>query len=64
MGPQGHMVDGEMIFSFPHPFFLEVKVLAASVVTVAPQAPLSMGFSRQEHWSVLPFPSPIHESEK
>ena len=22
------------------------------------QAPLSMGFSRQEHWSGLPFPSP------
>ena len=21
----------------------------------------SMGFSRQEHWSVLPFPSPMHE---
>ena len=26
--------------------------------TVAYQAPLSMGFSRQEHWSRLPFPSP------
>ena len=26
--------------------------------TVAFQAPLSMGFSRQEYWSVLPFPSP------
>ena len=26
--------------------------------TVASQAPLSMGFSRQEHWSGLPFPSP------
>ena len=23
------------------------------------QAPLSMGFSRQDHWSGLPFPSPI-----
>ena len=30
----------------------------------AEQAPLSLGFSRQEHWSGLPFPSPIHESEK
>ena len=29
-----------------------------------PQAPLSLGFSRQEHWSGLPFPSPMHESEK
>ena len=25
--------------------------------TVARQAPLSMGFSRQEYWSGLPFPS-------
>ena len=29
-----------------------------------PQAPPSLGFSRQEHWSGLPFPSPMHESEK
>jgi len=28
------------------------------------QAPPSLGFSRQEHWSGLPFPSPVHESEK
>ena len=26
--------------------------------TVAHQAPLSMGFSRKEYWSRLPFPSP------
>ena len=26
--------------------------------------PLSLGFSRQEHRSGLPFPSPVHESEK
>ena len=26
--------------------------------TVAYQAPLSVGFSRQEYWSGLPFPSP------
>ena len=30
----------------------------------AHQASLSLGFSRQEHWSGLPFPSPKHESEK
>ena len=30
----------------------------------SPQAPLSLGFSRQEHWSGLPFPSPMHETEK
>ena len=28
------------------------------------QAPPSLGFSRQEHWSGLPFPSPMHEGEK
>ena len=28
------------------------------------QAPLSLGLSRQEHWSGLPFLSPMHESEK
>ena len=32
--------------------------------TAAYQAPPSLGFSRQEHWSELPFPSPMHESEK
>ena len=32
--------------------------------TAAHQAPLSLGFSRQEHWSGLPFPFPMHESEK
>ena len=25
---------------------------------------MSLGFSRQEHWSGLPFPFPMHESEK
>ena len=30
---------------------------------VAHQAPLSLAFSRQEHWSGLPFPSPMHQSE-
>ena len=29
----------------------------------AHQAPPSLGFSRQEHWSGLPFPSPMRESE-
>ena len=32
--------------------------LFATSWTVARQAPLSMGFSRQEYWSGLPFPSP------
>ena len=38
--------------------------LCATPETAAHQAPSSLGFSRQEHWSGLPFPSPMHESEK
>ena len=38
--------------------------LFATPWTVAYQAPQSMGFSRQEYWSGLPFPSPMHENEK
>ena len=34
--------------------------LCATPLTAAHQAPLSLGFSRQEYWSGLPFPSPIH----
>ena len=44
---------------------MKVKVKSLSCVRlfatpwiVAYQASLSMGFSRQEHWSGLPFPSP------
>ena len=36
----------------------------ATPQTEAYQAPPSLGFSRQEHWSGLPFPSPMHVSEK
>ena len=32
--------------------------LSVTPGTVARQAPLSMGFPRQEYWSGLPFPSP------
>ena len=50
----------------PHPALWPVCVLSHSVVsdslrppwTVARQAPLSVGLSRQEYWSGLPFPSP------
>ena len=38
--------------------------LCATPSMAAHQAPLSLGFSREEHWSGLPFPSPMHESEK
>ena len=38
--------------------------LCATPQTAAHQAPQSLGFSRQDHWSGLPFPSPMHEGEK
>ena len=46
-------------------YIYKVKVMSLSHVqlfvtpwTVAYQDPQSMGFSRQEYWSGLPFPSP------
>ena len=41
----------------PAQLFAGVRLFAASW-TAAPQAPLSLGFSRQEHWSGLPCASP------
>ena len=38
--------------------------LCATPWTAAHQAPPSLEFSRQEHWSGLPLPSPVNESEK
>ena len=38
--------------------------LCATPETAAHQDSLPLGFSRQEHWSGLPFPSLMHESEK
>ena len=38
--------------------------LGVTPLTAAHHAPLSLGFSRQEHWSGLPFSFPMHESEK
>ena len=38
--------------------------LCATAQTAAHQASPSLGSSRQEYWSGLPFPSPMHESEK
>ena len=38
--------------------------LCVTPSTAAHQAPPSLGFSRQEHWSGSPFPSSMHENEK
>ena len=37
--------------------------LSATPLTAAHQASPSLGFSRQEYWSGLPFPSPMRERE-
>ena len=51
------------IFFFFPSCFSRVR-LCATPWTAAYQASLSMRFSRQEHWSGLPFPSPMHENGK
>ena len=42
---------------------LQSCLILCSPQTAAHQAPLSRGFSRQEYWNGLPFPSPMYESE-
>ena len=39
-------------------FSCSVVSNSATPLTVAHQAPLSMGFSKTEYWGQLPFPSP------
>ena len=43
--------------------FNRVRLCATPEDGSPPGSP-SLGFSRQEHWSGLPFPTPMHESEK
>ena len=43
---------------FPYHCFSVMSDSLATPRTAAPQASLCLGFSRQEHWSRLPFPSP------
>ena len=61
---------GEMGFSFLLVLLLLLLLsrfsrvrLCVTPLTAAHQAPPSLGFSRQKHWSGLPFPSPMHENE-
>ena len=57
-------------FTFHFPALEKEMVTHSSVLswripeTAARQAPPSLGFSRHEQWSGLPFPSPLHGSEK
>ena len=62
-GCAGDILRGERLFFWRLLPFSEVKLLShvqlfATPWTVAHQAPPSMGFSRQEYWGGLPFPSP------
>ena len=57
--PKGANICGLLLLSR----FSHVR-LCVTPETAAHQAPPSLGFSRQEHWSGLPFPPPMHESEK
>ena len=55
--------EPHMVSSYHHRQWSEVKSLSrvqlfATPWTIAYQVPRSMGFSRQEYWNGLPFPSP------
>ena len=54
------VIDSLLLLLLSH--FRRVRLCATP--ETAHQAPPSLGFSRQEHWSGLPFPSPMHQSEK
>ena len=43
---------------------LQLCLTHSDPIDGSPPGPLSLGFSKQEYWSVLPFPPPMHESEK
>ena len=59
----GEKLDSEATLLLLLSRFSRVQLCAAPE-TAAHQAPPSLGLSRQEYWSGLPFPSPMHESEK
>ena len=68
------LINKLTVYSFNH--FSKVSTVAAAAASLqscptlcdpidgSPPGFPSLGFSKQEHWSGLPFPSPMHESEK
>ena len=58
-----HLLHGVLLLLLLLSRFSRVR-LCVTPETAAHQALPSLGFSRQEHWSGLPLPSPVHESEK
>ena len=61
LSPKSVLKIGEV---YPYCVCSIVSRSFATPWTVARQAPQSMGFPRQEHWSGLQFSFPMHESEK
>ena len=65
-------VEIMLLIAFPHFYIFAAaaaKLLQSCLILCVPidgslPAPPSLEFSRQEYWSGLPFPSPVHESEK
>ena len=55
-------LSNSMLLLPPPSCFSRVR-LCETPETAAQQDPPFLGFSRQEHWSGLPFPSPVHKSE-
>ena len=52
---KGHIFQKKKLYAAKS---LQLCPTFATLWTLARQAPLSMGFSRQEYWSGLPFPTP------
>ena len=62
-------IDAEKSFDkIQHPFMIKIlqreHATAKSLQSCPTLCNPSLGFSRQEHWSGLSFPSPMHKSEK
>ena len=59
----GRKAMTNLLLPLPLSCFSHVR-LCVTPEMAAHQVPPSLGFSRQEHWSGLLFPSPMHESQK
>ena len=56
--PRIDVIECHLRYVFVHAQSLSFVWLFVTLWTIACQAPLSMGFPKQEYWSGLPFPSP------
>ena len=62
--PLPYFSEFPLTYGPPHAKSLQSCPTLCDPIGGSPQALPSLGFSRQEHWSGLPFPSPMQESEK